>query len=398
MFGLLLSQLGFRVSLALRSLLALLLLAAFVLSGCVATPSATESAAETTAGTSASDASTAATSTTSSAAGEDAAVDLSGVKAYLLEQAHALKDATAQVKTHADAYYQLAQDANFDYGALWGSDISSVTTELEAARAAWIVASPLYEKMEGIVAGTPSLASYDVILDAGSSGQDDPENAVPFDLTLPDGRVLEKPGNLFGVTESTLWGTFPAYTVADIKADWNGNGTVEFGESAPDADVLKAGADALDSYARELLAAAEAWEPNVEDAFTALVRMIPTMNEYFASWRDSRFVAGEASTQRDFVAISRLSDMQDILGGLEIVYAGVKPLAESVDVNQAAQIGRDLSGLRDFVAGVYSQEQGGKRFTPEQAELLGAEAQDRATSITGRISQLAAQLGIEIEE
>jgi hypothetical protein len=387
MFGSYLAQLGLKTSLSVRSSLALLLLVTVVLSGCVAVPPAatTESATETPA-------------PAEETATEETAVDLGGIKEYLLGQATALKEQSVTLKTHADTYYALAEAAGFDYAALWEAEAAAITPELEAARAAWMAASPLYEQMEGIVAGTPSLASYDVILDAGASGADDPENAVPFDLTLPDGRVLEKPGNLFGVTESTLWGTYPEYTVADVEADWNGDGTIEFGETLPDANVLKAGADALDSYSGELLASAEAWEPTVSDAFTALVVMVPTMNEYFASWRDSRFVIGEASTQRDFVAISRLSDIQDILGGLEIVYAQVLPLVESVDADQAAQIGTDLSGLRAFVADVYAQEQGGKQFTPEEADLLGAEAQDRATSITGRISQIAAQLGIEIEE
>lgn len=387
MFGSYLAQPGLKTSLYYRSSFALLLLIALVLSGCVAVQPAasTEGAAETSA-------------PTGEAATEETAVDLGGIKEYLLGQATALKEQSVTLKSYADAYYALAEAAGFDYAALWEAEAAAITPELEAARAAWMAASPLYEQMEGIVAGTPSLASYDVILDAGASGADDPENAVPFDLTLPDGRVLEKPGNLFGITESTLWGTYPEYTVADVEADWNGDGTIEFGETLPDANVLKAGADTLDSYAGELLASAETWEPTVSDAFTALVIMVPTMNEYFGSWRDSRFVIGEASTQRDFVAISRLSDIQDILGGLEIVYAQVLPVVESVDADQAAQIGTDLSGLRAFVADVYAQEQGGKQFTPEEADLLGAEAQDRATSITGRISQIAAQLGIEIEE
>ena len=33
--------------------------------------------------------------------------------------------------------------------------------------------------MEGVVAGVPSLADYDVIIDAGSDASD-PESAVPF--------------------------------------------------------------------------------------------------------------------------------------------------------------------------------------------------------------------------
>jgi hypothetical protein len=381
---------GSNVSLRLRSALVFILLIALLLSGCVQVQPAQTSTDTSTEPSSATEAETA-------GAAEEPAVDLSGIKSYLVDQATALKDVTAKLKMHADTYYRLAEAAQFDYAALWETEGPVVITELEAARAVWMEASPLYEQMEGIVAGTPSLAGYDVILDAGASGDEDAENAVPFDLTLPNGQVLAKPGNLFGVTESTLWGTFPAYTVADVEADWNEDGTIEFGESLPDANVLKAGADALDRYAGELLASAEAWDPTTSDAFTALVVMVPTMNEYFGSWRDSRFVVGEASTQRDFVAISRLSDIQDILGGLEIVYAQVLPLVESVDADQAAQIGTDLSGLRAFVADIYAQEQDGKRFSPEEADLLGAEAQDRATSITGRISQIAAQLGVAIE-
>lgn len=378
MFGLTLKK-------GLRSTLVITTLTALTLSGCLAAQPGT-----TPASTSAAPAET--------GTGEASTVDLSGIKEYLITQATALKAASDSLKSYTDRYYEQANGVGFDYAALWAADADAITSGLDAARDAWMEASPLYEQMEGIVAGTPSLASYDVILDAGASGADDPENAVPFDLTLPNGEVIEKPGNLFGVTESTLWGTFPAYTVSGVEADWNGNGTLEFGEALPDANVLKAGADALDSYADELLTSAEAWEPTTADAFTALVVMVPTMNEYFSSWRDSRFVIGEASTQRDFVAISRLSDIQDILSGLEIVYAELLPLVESVDADQAAQIDTDLTGLRAFVADIYAQEQGGKQFTPEEADLLGAEAQDRATSITGRISQIAAQLGIEIEE
>jgi hypothetical protein len=207
-----------------------------------------------------------------------------------------------------------------------------------------------------------------------------------------------RPGNLFGVTESTLWGAYTAYAAPGVTADWDGDGAITFGETLPDADVLKAGADALDEQARALAAAAANWQPTLADAFTALVVMTPTMSEYFASWRDSRFVSGEASTQRDFVAISRLADMQDILGGLQLVYAEVQPVAAGVDPAGAEQVAAGIADLRAFVAGIYAQEQGGKRFAPEEADLLGEEAQNRATAITGRLSQLVAQLGITIAE
>jgi hypothetical protein len=265
------------------------------------------------------------------------------------------------------------------------------------AREAWLAASPAYEKMEGIVAGVLTLADYDVILDAGASGAEDPEGAVPFDLELPDGTVLPQPGNLFGVLESTLWGTYAEYS-SGVDLDYDIDGEIEFGEVLPDAQVLKAAADLTDSYAIELGEAANAWEPTLSDAFTSLVVMVPTMSEYFGSWKASRFVAGEASTQRDFVVISRLSDIIDILSSLQVVYAEVKPLVAEHDPDQAKQIDANLAALKDFVAGIYAEEQAGKVFTAEEADSLGAEAQDRATAIAGQVTQVAAALGIELAE
>jgi hypothetical protein len=324
--------------------------------------------------------------------------DLGGIKNYLLGKITELKTSSGDLKSASDAYYELAKASNFDYITLWAGNPTETAKALADAKSAWVSASPLYEQIEGIVAGVPSLSEYDVILDAGASGEDDPENAVPFDLTLPDGKVLPKPGNLFGVLETTLWGTNPEYAIANVSADLDANGTLDFGEVLPDANVLKGAADLLDSYVSELEAAAKAWEPTESDAFTALVVMVPTMSEYFESWKNSRFVAGSASTQSDFVAISRLSDIQDILSSLQIVYAGVKPLTTDLNADQANQIENDLNSLKEFVADVYQQEQGGKQFTAEEADLLGAEAQNRATAIAGQISQAAAALNISIED
>jgi hypothetical protein len=362
----------------LRLLSGLLFIGMLVLSACSQTPQATAPTAPT-------------------AVSSTVATNLTGIKTYLVGKTADLKAATAELQQVSERYYTLAREANFDYVALWNNKQTEVTQLIADGRAAWTTASPLYEQMEGIVAGTPSLAQFDVDLDAGASAEEDPEGAVSFDITLPDGRVLTKPGNLFGVTESTLWGTFEAFR-APVEADLNGNGIIEFSEALPDANVLKGSADLLARMAGDLDEAANAWQPSESDAFTALVVMVPTMSEYFGSWKDSRFVSGDASTQRDFVAISRLADIQGILGGLEVVYSEVKPQIESVDSAQAAQIGQGLSDLKAFVADVHQQELSGKRFTAEEADTLGAEAQNRATAITGQISQVAALLNIAIAE
>jgi Imelysin len=326
-----------------------------------------------------------------------ATANLGAVKTYLLEKTDALTGAVAVLKSHSDAYYEAARAANFDYAAVFSADKAGVVKRIEDARAAWMTASPLYEQMEGIVAGTPSLADFDVILDAGASQAEGGDGVVPFDLTLPDGRVLPKPGNLFGVNESTLWGTDPAFT-AKGAFDFNADGTVTFGEALPDANVLKASVDALADYSGQLKTAAAAWTPTEQDAFNALVVMIPTMTEYFDSWKSSRFVSGEGSTQRDFVAISRLADIGGILGSLEVVRAGVSPRIASVDPAADAQIAKGLAELKAFVANVHAQEQAGKRFTPEEADTLGAEAQNRATAVTGLVAQVAGQLGVNVQQ
>ncbi|HEU5099426.1 MAG TPA: imelysin family protein [Roseiflexaceae bacterium] len=328
----------------------------------------------------------------------NATVDLEGIKTYLTGKTGELKAATAELKAISDRYYDLAKSANFDYAALAKQQPAELAKLIGDARAAWKKASPLYEQMEGIVAGTPSLAQYDVDMDAGASGAEDPENAVSFDLTLPDGKTLPKPGNLFGVTESTLWGTFADFRAKDVSLDVDGDGAIGFGDGLPDANVLKAGVDELAAQAAKLDTSAAAWQPSETDAFTALVVMVPTMSEYFDSWKNSRFIAGDASEQRDFVAISRLADIQNILGSLQVVHQNLSPLIQTASASDDAQIGKGLNDLKAFVADVYQKEQSGQRFSAEDADLLGKEAQDRATAITGQVSQVAAKLNIKIAE
>jgi hypothetical protein len=332
-----------------------------------------------------------------SAPGQAPAADLSGLKAYLVGKTGALIASTAVFRTNSDRYYELAKAANFDYAQLWKQQQQVVGQTIAQARGNWISSSPTYEQMEGIVAGTPSLAQYDVILDAGLASTDSVEEAVPFDLTLPDGRVLPKPGNLFGVLESTLWGTNENYIAPDIWADYNANGSRDFGETLPDANVLTSATDALDRYANDLHQAAQAWQPVTSQAFAALVDNIPTVTDFFESWKDSRFVAGDAATRRDFVVVSRLSDIVDNVSSWQVIYQDLSPSVRGVDAAQDAQINEGLASLKTFVGDLYAQEQGGKRFSPEEAELLSAEAGNRATAIAGQVAQVAAKLNIPLQ-
>lgn len=323
--------------------------------------------------------------------------DLSGLKTYVKMQSTALNNSAVRLQGVSNDYYNLVKDANFDYKTLWAKNPLAVRTMVMAARTAFIAANPEYERMEGVVAGVPSLSQFDVILDAGTAATTGGDSVVPFDLTLPDGRILPKPGNLFEVTEATLWGTDPAYTVADLQPDLNENGQVDLGDNLPDANVLKSAADAFEKYTADLLAAAKDWQPTDAEAFGALVANVPTFSDFMDGWKNSRFIAGSASKERGFVATSRLSDLSDNILSWQTIYVGLSPAIKAKSADLDAQITKDLEALQKYVSDLYAQEKGGKHFTAEEADLLTTEGQNRATAIAGQIAQAAAQLGIKLE-
>ncbi len=322
------------------------------------------------------------------------AVDLAAVKAYVVDEATTMKEGSSGLRTVTETYFGIFETAGFDYAAAWAASSAELTPLLADAKEHWLLASAHYELNEGLVAGVPSLSYFDTWLDAGPSGTEDPAGALDWKLTLPDGRVLEKPGNLFNMTEPALWGTDD--TLVGLRVDLDGDGADELGEVLPEANYLVAAVRQLDDATAELQAAVAAWEPTIEDTFSALMTMIPTMNEYFEQWKLSTFVSGNASTQTVFVANSRLLDVAGILNGLSLTYDEISPMIVAEDPGLAAQIDSGFTGLVGFVEDLKTQEANGTRFTPEQADLFGTEAQDRATRLVGQVSQAIALLGIQI--
>ena len=67
------------------------------------------------------------------------------------------------------------------------------------------------------------------------------------------------------------------------------------------------------------------------------------------------------------------------------------------DRQQAKQTKQSLAELRAFAAGLLAEEEAGRKFTAEEADTLGSQAQERAEAIAGQITQAAAQLDIELE-
>jgi hypothetical protein len=321
--------------------------------------------------------------------------DLTGLKQYLVDQIDLMKGNTAVLVVLADDYYARAEAAGFDYEALWADERAEVTADVEQARAAWLTAHNNYELGEGLVAGIPSLAHFDVLIDAGQSGADDPEGALDNQVELPNGEVLDRPGSYFHyLTEPALWGTTDAYV--GLRVDLDGDGADNLGDAIPDANVLLGAARALDSATADLQTAVAAWEPTLADAFTAMVVMIPTMDGYFAEWSLSPYVLGDQSMQPRFVGISRLADVAGILTGLEVTYQKVAPVIAEAAPDLHQQSAAELQDLIAFVNDLYEREEAGTRFTPEQADQFGTELQTRADALAGQIAQVAALLEIDI--
>jgi len=322
---------------------------------------------------------------------------LAPVKTYLTDHSAELVEQAERLQADADEYYALAESVDFDYAKLLEEHGDEVEQILADSKEAFVAANPAYEEMEGIVAGVPRLAQYDVDIDAGSDASD-PESAVSFSLELPNGETLAQPGNLFFVTETALFGTNPDFLAKGVKGDVDGNGKVDFGEGVPDADVYVAAVREFEDQATNLDADAQEFEPTPSDAFTAITVMTPTMSEYFEAWKNSRFIAGENATELGFVATSRLSDIADILEGLVLTYEQIEPQIAAENPQQAAQTKQELDRLLAFVEDLRDQEVDGKKYTAEEADTLGAEAQRQAEAIAGQITQAAQQLNIELQE
>ena len=330
------------------------------------------------------------------------AVDLNAVKEYALENAAIMQTATASLADVAQQYYDLIQQAHESnpdadpYEQAWADSQDEIKALVMQARDLWLEASTYYELDEGIVAGVPSLAHYDVWIDAGPPASEAPDEALVWQLELPDGRVLESPGNFFhNLLEPTLWGTNPEFT--GLPVDMDGDGAINVGEALPEAAMLLGATQGLNDATIEMQAAIEAWEPTLEDALTALVTMIPTMNEYFEQWKESVYVSGSDSEQQSFIAVSRLLDIKGILAGLSFTYDNIAPLVTDSDAQLDQQIRTDFDTLIAYVDDLFSQEQEGVQFSPEEADLFGTEAQDLATALAALVAQAASDLNITLD-
>ena len=332
-----------------------------------------------------------------SPAGEQMAADLLPIKEYTLANAVAMQDGTEALRAVAADYDELLAGHGFNYAAAWQAQPDELRLLVDAGRDAWVQASTAYELSEGIIAGVPSLAYYDVWIDAGPSAAEDPAEALDWTLTITEERVLTSPGNLFHhLTEPVLWGTKAEWNAAQVDLDRDGAVGV-VGDALPDAAMFLAVAGAIDDAAAEMEQAVSGWQPNLNDVFTALVVMVPTMNEYFGQWKESRYVAGDASRAPSFIAVSRLFDINGILTGLDVAYRHVTELVAERDPSLDARIRAGFAQLTAYVGDLYEQERAGRQYTAAEADLFGTEAQELATTLAALLARAAEVLEITLD-
>jgi hypothetical protein len=319
---------------------------------------------------------------------EPEASGVAATKSYLIEHGAELLTHVEAIQRDAQAYFEILEAADFDYEQAWSENQEEIMDLVTDARAEFILAHNNYELVEGIVAGVPTLGHFDVWIDAGPTGEEDPDNAHDWTLTLEDGREFEKPGNLFHrLLETTLWGTQEEHT--GTRVDFDGNGIDELGDALPDAYYWLGIANSFVDATTQLNAAIEEWEPTLEDSFTALAAMIPTMGDYFQEWKGSVFIAGEDPR---FVAQSRLVDVKGIATSLSVIYSNVGAQVSAEDAELNAQIEAGFEDLLSFLDETYAQETAGKQFTAEEADALGEQAQIKADSLAALAGQGASIL------
>ncbi|HZR42229.1 MAG TPA: imelysin family protein [Ktedonobacteraceae bacterium] len=331
------------------------------------------------------------------------------IKQYTLDKANQLKTNATTLKNSSTSYYNLAKAANFDYANLAKGQQAQVLTLLNQARNALLTAFPTYNQMQGIVAVIPSLQEYDIILASGVAGSGSAASdnisgsqqgtIVPFDLTLPDGRVLTAPGNLFDVLENSLWGLLRAYQTK-VPFDYHTK-YQNIGNTLPDANILISSATAMDKYTSQLLTAIQKWQPTLTEVFNTLTTNLASVQNMYASWEITLFVATPAVKQFDMSVRSHLTDFIDNIAGWQKIYAALSPLARTADSAQDAQITKGLDDLKKYVSDIdnhYMQNPQSKDFDLIHVDLLKTETANRANAVHDQLVRVAAKLKVVIQQ
>jgi hypothetical protein len=321
--------------------------------------------------------------------------NVEGVKTYLLATLQSVDRAAEEFVINSTAYAKIIDAHGGDYAkafAAAGPELRAIVGKMQENYKA--MDSFGYERVEGIVAGVPRLADFDIYLDAGvpraEASADSP--AAPVTLDLGHGRKIVEEGSLFTyIIEPTLWGTQPKFVV---PVDLDGDGTVRPKESLPKADVLTAAAKDVRAKIAGLIKTSREWKPTVEDCFGAIIAMTPTLSGYFDDWKESRYAP---ETSGRFTAVSRVSDMRGIMESVSVLYDAVHRKVSEKDGALAKSIKAGFTNILAFIDRVEAREKkAGGKLTPAEIEELTSQAKEKSDKLVPQVEQAAAILNIKL--
>lgn len=320
------------------------------------------------------------------------------IRSWLTTRTADLADDADRIRTAAGTYASLVRSRNSNYRKLIREDCPAVASSLREAKNALLDARQSYSEITALVAGIPRMAQYDTDLAAGSASAD-PRDAVSFALKTPAAGPIGWGHSLFYLLETSLYGTEPRLQAGGgVKPDSDCDGRSRFGEGFPDAAAFRAIAGEFARQTTDLESDADEIVVTESDAFTGMVTMLPAVGDYIDQWKRSAFVAGENDGgERQFVASSRLSDLADLLAGINFVYRQVRGAIEEQDRDRAVALSATLGRLAERAGALRDREASGRRFTPADADRIAAGMERRARSAAGRLEAAADELDVEIQ-
>jgi hypothetical protein len=307
------------------------------------------------------------------------------VKSYLLKGLEKINAASQDFVANSEAYSKLVAANGGSVEAAYKADPKTIDKLIAKMQENYKAMDSFgYETIEGIVAGVPSLAEYDIYLDAGVPASEGPEDVAPVVLDLGNGQKIDKQGALFTyIIEPMLWGGDTRWVTP-----------VDGGKKLlPRPEVLAAAAKDVNQKLGALLTDAKAWNASVADCFGAMIVMTPTLSDYFEDWKESRY-AKEKSGR--FQAVSRVSDMRGIMGSCQVMYEAVEGQVAEKDKSLAKSVDLGFKGIMSFLDTIENREKQGE-IKGAEIDELATQAKEKTDKLVPQIEQSAAVVGVKVE-
>ena len=307
------------------------------------------------------------------------------VKSYLLKGLEKINAASEDIVANSEAYSALVAANGGSVEAAYKADPKKIDKLVAKMQENYKAMDSFgYETIEGIVAGVPTLADYDIYLDAGVPASEGPEDVAPVVLDIGNGKKIDKQGALFTyIIEPMLWGGDERWVTP-----------VDGGKKLlPRPEILVAAAKNANENLNKLLADAKAWKASVADCFGAMIVMTPTLSDYFEDWKESRYSKEKSGR---FQAVSRVSDMRGIMGSCQVMFEAVEGQVAEKDKSLAKSVDLGFKGIMSFLDTIEKREKQGE-IKGAEIDELATQAKEKTDKLVPQIEQSAAVVGVKVE-